>query len=297
MAAPPVPPGKRCRCTDGNGGSARLNAGSLVDLFRGRPAVGGRTLPLVLMYHATPSVRPARNQRFSVASARFARHLDLLVALGYVTVRLRDLADPAALPANPLVITFDDGYRDNLAGAFEPLQARGMCATWFAVSGLLGRRAAWLAPDASGAELMAAADLRALAAAGMEVGSHTRTHPDLTRLDGPALEDEIAGSRRELEDLLGAAVTSFAYPFGRFGAAAEGAVAGAGYRLACSVRPGRFTPEQPLRVPRISVFRDDSPRLLARKLLFVANDARWPVLARYAWQRLCARLAGTRTAA
>jgi len=269
----------------------------MVDLIRGRPAGSSRGGPLVLMYHATPRGRPPRGERFAVESARFARHLDLFDALGYRTVRLRDLAGAGPLPANALAITFDDGYRNNLDGALAALQARGMCATWFAVSGLLGQRAAWLGPQVHDAVLMSAAELRALAGAGMEIGSHTRTHPDLTCLPEGALDAEIGDSRRELQDVIGAAVTSFAYPFGRFGAAVETAVARAGYRLACSVRPGRFTPEQPLRIPRITVFRDDSPQRLARKLMLVTNDAGWPVLARYGWGRVRERLAGSRPAA
>jgi peptidoglycan/xylan/chitin deacetylase (PgdA/CDA1 family) len=76
-------------------------------------------------------------------------------------------------------------------------------------------------------------------AAGMEVGSHTRTHADLSQISENDAYDQIAGSKRELEDLLGCEVRHFCYPFGRFDASHRKIAKQAGYTTATTTRRGR----------------------------------------------------------
>jgi len=245
--------------------------------------------PVLLMYHGTPEDEP--DLQFSTRAANFAAQLDLLQAFGWHTARICDLDSPAALPERTVIITFDDGYADNFNGGFEPLVRRGMVASWFIVSSCIGKRAQWLDSPPAQRQMLSSTQLRKMHSAGMEVGSHTRTHADLGKLDQHRLKDEIHGARTDLEEILGAAVTSFAYPYGRFRPAAVEAVQAAGYRHACTTRPGWYNnSDSPLQLRRIAVYRHDSLSSFARKLVFANNDVRWSSVARYAGMRLGARL-------
>jgi len=166
-----------------------------------------------------------------------------------------------------------------------------MRATWFAVSAILGEHAHWMGQPAAETAILDARQLREMAEAGMEIGSHTRTHPDLTSLTPREMQTEITDSKKELEDLLGQEVYSFAYPYGRFNQACADAAQQSGYRFACSVRPGWFHSEpDPFRLRRVTIFADDSLSTFARKLIFADNDVGWGRMVRYAAQRLSDRL-------
>lgn len=111
-------------------------------------------------------------------------------------------------------------------------------------------------PSAGEPLYLGPADLRALAQAGMEVGSHTLSHPNLAVLKNGELEDEIAASKVHLEALTGAPVSGFAYPFGKrrhFSAAAVEAVRRAGYRYALTTEAGRAAAGAPVfELPRLA---------------------------------------------
>ncbi len=108
--------------------------------------------------------------------------------------------------------------------------------------------------------------LRGLIAAGWEIGAHSRTHPDLTTLDDRSLRSEVAGSRRDLERLLGVKVATFCYPAGRNDARVRATVRAAGYSAATTVDPGVAAPDGDRFVlPRIRVDGSDGPQaVLAR---------------------------------
>jgi peptidoglycan/xylan/chitin deacetylase (PgdA/CDA1 family) len=99
---------------------------------------------------------------------------------------------------------------------------------------------------------MSSDQLRALARAGHEIGSHTSTHPILTRLDDATLASELVSSRARLADAIGAPVTSIAYPNGDHDDRVVAAARRAGYTLGCTTSPGHVrTGHDPLRLPRI----------------------------------------------
>lgn len=145
-----------------------------------------------------------------------------------------------SMPDRPLVITFDDAYLSVYEHAVPVLDDLGFTATLFAIGDYVGRHNDWPGHDMpfGRAPLMDASALRELHDSGFEIGSHTSTHPDLTSLDADRAEREIAEGIQTLQALLGSAVESFAYPYGRFDDTAL-TLARRYTRCACTTRLGR----------------------------------------------------------
>ena len=133
--------------------------------------------------------------------------------------------DGKGLPDKPVIITFDDGYENLAEYAFPVLQRYGFSATVFVVTGNLGGSNAWDEVRGSATlRLLSADQITEWAAKGIEFGSHTRSHPDLRTLAIEDAQHEISGSKRDLEEVLGSPVASFAYPYGFRNDAAEAGV-------------------------------------------------------------------------
>jgi peptidoglycan/xylan/chitin deacetylase (PgdA/CDA1 family) len=197
------------------------------------PESNGLHVP-VLMYHYV-RVNPIHWDRLgfslSVTPADFARQLDLLRSTGFHSISLGQLMDAVehgvTLPEHPVVLTFDDGYSDFADVAVPELLAHGFTATDFVVSGFVGH---------SG--YMSAEQVVAVHKLGMTIGAHTIHHANLAMTAPWLAQIEIAQSRRDLEQLIGAPVTDFAYPSGKFTSAVLELVAGAGYRDAVTTIEG-----------------------------------------------------------
>jgi peptidoglycan/xylan/chitin deacetylase (PgdA/CDA1 family) len=125
-------------------------------------------------------------------------------------------------------------------------------------------------------------ELGRLAEAGWEIGSHTRTHPRLPTLGGGALEDELAGSRTDLEERLGVPCRSLAYPYGAADRRVAQAARAAGYAAAGGLLPGRVSERNPLLFPRISVGRGWADATLRRRARpwqrRLQSSVLWPVV-------------------
>lgn len=232
--------------------------------------------PVGLMYH---SVRPGSEKPewpWAVSRQQFSGHLDILADEGYLTPTFNELfTSSRSWPERTALITFDDGYVDNLA-ACEELQKRGMRATWFIVSGSIGRAPGWPEDGRPAGRLLNAGELREMQAAGMEIGSHAVNHVRLTGVDDARLMQELADSKATLEDILGNAVGSFAYPYGAWDARCAMAVKQAGYTAACTTQTGwALRDNNPYQVRRLTVFNTDSASMLARKLCFGSHNVRW----------------------
>lgn len=251
----------------------------------------GQNGPLMLMYHAVVPGGGIPDWPWAVSSGRLEAQLDYLRDSGWHTMTMGELA---AIPGKPaprtVVITFDDGYADNLV-AFEMLARRNMRATWFIVSGSVGQEPKWPADGRPAGRLLSREEMREMHDAGMEIGSHTRSHCRLTEVDAATVEAELRGSKAELEGMLGRAVSSFAYPYGKFDDRIAEAVRAAGYGAACTTRSGWATRDgDTYRLRRLSIMNTDTVSTLVRKLTFADNDVTWQALARYASNRLRARL-------
>lgn len=251
----------------------------------------GQHGPVVLMYHSVMPGNGSPNWSWAVSLQRFRTQLDFLAAQGWSTPTMAQLvAAPEKWTGRTAVITFDDGYVDNLT-AWDELQRRNMQATWFMVSGSIGREPNWPQDGRPAGRLLDAAELRAMRATGMEIGSHTTNHIRLTEADDKLLNAELSDSKATLEDALGSEISSFAYPYGAWDARCANAVRESGYRAACTTRTGwALRDGDPYLLRRLTVFNADTVSSLARKLYFGSNDVSWQAVSRYALQRAASRM-------
>jgi peptidoglycan/xylan/chitin deacetylase (PgdA/CDA1 family) len=175
----------------------------------------------ILNYH---SVGLAADD-YTVPAEVFARQLDSLAAAGVHTVSLHDLARAREggqpLPRPAVILTFDDGKEDARRLVLPALQQRGMRATFFIITSLVGQPG-YLTWDS----------VRALEAAGMEIGSHTVDHARLADLPDERVREELTLSKRELETQLHHPVEALAYPYNSVRASIVRAAGAAGYRVA-----------------------------------------------------------------
>ena len=113
--------------------------------------------PIALMYHGTPSETP--ESVYSIEARLFAKHLNYLKQNGWNTVLFKDLDKPHLLPEKSVVLTFDDGYKNNYEGAFLPLVARDMKASWFITTDCIGGHAHWLGKTSQQTRMLDATQL------------------------------------------------------------------------------------------------------------------------------------------
>jgi peptidoglycan/xylan/chitin deacetylase (PgdA/CDA1 family) len=226
---------------------------------------------LVLAYHAV-------SERFtaplSVTPAAFERQLTLLVRAGFVGATFEQaIVSPPG--RRTVAVTFDDAYLSVLRLAKPMLDAVGFPATVYAPTAYLDTPDRPLSWDGiehwSEGEFerellpMSWDQLGELAEAGWEIGSHTSTHPHLTRLDDDALRRELVESRAMVEGRLGRPCQTLAYPYGDHDERVVAAAAAAGYRFA-GILPGRLPRPRPLAWPRIGVYHSDDERRFRMKV-------------------------------
>jgi len=230
-------------------------------------------IPPVLMYHSvSPSTAPDPHL-LRVHPDRLDRQLSTVRRLGLRGVSLAELVDAHDRQAASRLVglTFDDGYTDFLEHAVPVLERHGMTATLYMVAGRLAGQNDW--DEGPRLPLMDAVQLRAVADAGHEVGSHTMTHARLAGMDPRAVEIEVRQSREVLEDVLGTPVRGFCYPYGSFDRAAADAVQAAGYDHACVVKD--YTVADRFTLPRFYVGQGDDALRLSAKLAR-HHLRRWP---------------------
>lgn len=253
---------------------------------------------LVLMYHRVGEARNAWEARYAIGASRFAEHMRALQAAGFRAVEASALVDwlegGASLPPRSFVLTFDDGFRGVRQHALPVMQRLGWPFTVFLVSGLIGQQDLWTRsanPDGVTHPLLDATEIREMQRAGVAFQSHTRSHASLPTLDDERLATELAGSRAELQALLGTPVDLLAYPFGHVDERVARAAKQAGYRAAFSTQPGFNRRDVDRhRIRRIDVYGTDTSGQLLRKVKLGTNDGSVSNLARYYWGRARSRL-------
>ncbi|MFJ2904769.1 polysaccharide deacetylase family protein [Streptomyces sp. NPDC091279] len=188
------------------------------------------------MYHSVAATPSHAARGLSVTPASFAEQLSLIGASGFTPIRTADLAaswrGERALPRRPLLITFDDGYEGVHRHALPVLARHGFAATLFVCTGWLrGAHETGAAPDT----MLDWDQVRELAAAGVEIGGHSHSHPQLDQLDEGRLRRELVHCKEVVAGELGAAPASFAYPYGYSSRRVRLAVRQAGYAQALAV--------------------------------------------------------------
>lgn len=204
--------------------------------------------PIVLAYHGVADVPLSGDPHgLFVAPREVRRQIAALRRWGYAFSTFGELVASAGRgrASGLAALTFDDGYADNLHALAPLLAGEGVPATVFVVSGWLGG----VHPVAPSAPILTAAQVRELHAAGVEIGGHTHSHPDLVAAGPDEALRELARGRGELEAVIDAPVRSIAYPFGRADAAVRAAARAAGFVAGCRTSgQGRW--DDPLDIPR-----------------------------------------------
>ena len=224
---------------------------------------------LVLCYHALADRWPAS---LNVTPDSFREQVSLLARRGYVGATFHQAVnDPPA--KRTVAVTFDDAYRSVIERAFPVLSEHGMPATVFAVTKFAGGDSVMSWPGIDNwmggpheAELapMSWEELGRLQEAGWEVGSHTHSHPRLTRLDDAQLDEELVRSREICAERMGGPCRSLAYPYGDYDDRVIAAADRAGYEVAGTLG-GRLYSALPLRWPRVGIYHVDSLRRFRAK--------------------------------
>lgn len=252
----------------------------------------------VLMYHRVGEANNDWEGKYCVSPQRFADHMRTLARAGWRAVSIEDffawLDGRAELPEQSFLLTFDDGFLGVHEHAAPVLTALGWPATVFLVSQLIGQRDDWCeAHNPSGITypLMDASHIRELRGQGFSFHSHTRNHADLPTLDDRQLHDQLAGSRTDLQALLGEEAAYLAYPYGHHDDRVLQAAQVAGYQAAFSVQPGFNRRDiDRFRLRRLDVFGTDSAAAVRRKITLGSNDGSLGHSLRYGASRVLARL-------
>lgn len=208
----------------------------------------------ILLYHSVPREAADRTDRFSVSYEEFATHLDAVLESGRVPLTIGEIAgglrDERPLPDRAVAITFDDCY-DNTHAAIELICERGLRASVYVTTGQIGTE-----HMVSYDQLQRLAELQDA----VELGAHSVTHPHLDELNLNEIEREVAGSKRQLEQVLGQPVATFAYPYGSYDRRVRQAVLAAGFQSAAAVKNALS-------------HREDDPWGIARWTVGTATDA------------------------
>jgi len=230
----------------------------------------------ILMYHSVSDhdeseVHPY--YRTSTSPQAFSEQMQFLKNQGYsscsLDVALDHLKNDAAADKKLVVITFDDGYADFYKYAFPVLRQNGHSATMFLPTAYVGDSPLQFKDE----DCLTWQQVRELSRYGISFGSHTVTHPWLVEMNVNQIDDELAISKKTIEDQLGIHVESFAYPYAfpqtdaEFKNMLKDSLLRAGYRNGVCTVVGRADPDSdPLFLERLPANSDDDPTLFAAKL-------------------------------
>jgi peptidoglycan/xylan/chitin deacetylase (PgdA/CDA1 family) len=218
----------------------------------------------ILMYHyirINPNPYDILGQHLSVTPQEFEAEMRFLHDQHFATITLDQLADHirygTPIPQRSVVLTFDDGYADHYWKVLPILERFGLKATFFIVTNFVGRPG-----------YMNWQQIRALSAAGMEIGDHTLDHQDLTILSPQRDWQEIYESKLILERQLRQPIEVFAYPSGAVNERVLAAVQRAGYVAAVSTLPGTLHSRRTLYyLYRVRILDTDTPQTLEEYLI------------------------------
>lgn len=209
--------------------------------------VTGAVQARILMYHYVRYVDPNLDRlgyNLSVHPEELDQHLKLLSDLGYRGITMADVAAGKG-DSRSVVLTFDDGYEDFYTAAYPILKKYNFTATLYIIANKIG------------GPYMTWDQIRELKNAGFEIGAHTLDHLDLASLSEDSQRHQIAGSKELIEQQIGAPVTAFCYPSGKYNSTTVRLVKEAGFTSATTTKPGVVRPgDDPFTYQRIRMNPD-----------------------------------------
>ncbi len=196
-------------------------------------------VPILCYHRVCPENEFGKFRSLCVTPENFRSQMRLLKRLGYTSLSIQNFAANLRLqkniPSKSVVITFDDGYRDNFTHAFPILKEFGVTANIFLVTDLIGKVNAW---DQEQVPLLSADEIRLMRDGGVVFGSHTANHVDMTVVEPETVKNELKISQAALEEITRRKDIPFCYPYGRMHAEAKRWVRDAGYVCGVAVDSG-----------------------------------------------------------
>ena len=201
----------------------------------------------ILCYH---NVNDQEKKYTTVSISNFKNQMEFLNRHGYKTISLNDLLtkrENGDYSSKKIAITFDDGWRDNYEHAFPILKDYGFQATIFLITDRIGDLD-YLTPE----------QIKEMHRYGIEFGSHSLSHPKLPSLTEEQKWNEIFNSRKKIEDQFQFNVDFFCYPYGLYDSETVEMVEKAGYKGACSNRPGANIKDETFLLKRTEISAHDT---------------------------------------
>lgn len=212
------------------------------------------------MYHHIRTYNDPNDQignNLSVPESNFKQQIDYLKNNGFITITFADfLSFPTKkLPDKPVILTFDDGYSDSF-GAYNLLKENNQLGVFYIITSYFEK-----------SEHLSVKQVKNMAENDMEIGSHTASHPDLTKSSSEKINFEVVESKKILENILGKNVISFCYPSGKHNVKVEETVKNAGYLTATTTDYALSdTSENKMTLSRIRINPSDTLNGFAKKI-------------------------------
>lgn len=250
-----------------------------------------RPIP-ILLYHAVAEDVDGPSAPWVISPAEFADHVAAVADSGARPITVAALAEMletgAEVPANTVVLTFDDGFADMATGALPVLAAHQWPATLFVTTGAIGATASWMPGDRR--PMLSWSALAELTSQGIEIGAHTVHHPQLDTVPREDARSEIVRSKVELEQRLGRRVVSFAYPHGYHDRHVRQLTVDAGFTSASAVKHAFSSDlDDRFALARVMVRRGDDAGTVAgwaRGEGLPTSTGRGPALASTVWRQV-----------
>ncbi len=216
-----------------------------------------KEIPLLMYHRVIDKTEGAGEHGIYVTTKQFEAHLNYLHSKGYQTLYFNELKNiiHSGINKKYVMITFDDGYEDNYYNAMPLLKKYNFKATIFLVADKTYNE--WDCKKESDTEYKLLSDnhICDMINNGIEFGSHTLSHADLTALDHNDFTQEIVKSKKLLEEKVGAEITTFAYPYGKLNPKIKSAVKDAGYKFGLATDSGPLAiHEDYFEIRRIAIF-------------------------------------------
>ncbi len=221
-------------------------------------------LPILLYHRIINTHSKIGKHKLYVHDKDFRMQMQFLKDHGYETITFKDI--DTVTPEKKVILTFDDGYEDNYTILFPILKEFGFTCVIYLVT--KHTRNEWAIKEGEPElHMLSKERIREMSDYGIEFGGHTRTHIDLKNCKKEKLVDEIAGCKKDVEEITGKSCISFAYPFGAHNEETLQAVRDAGYKYGISTIFGPANwKEDPMRIRRIEVRPSTSVSSFKRKV-------------------------------